>query len=252
MNSVFRISAVAGCVLISTVIFPQIGQAQNFYRGVSETLHGAHRALFERTKPASEEDPCVEELSKEIDWLEHQIETYGSVVPKSPDVWGESRLTKHRQQYEEQIYKAFRQEKFNAGLQAAIRRSDQSFLGMAFVLNAALADGNGGGTVTAAASASSDAQGLIDAPDPTRTPLGSPPLNNFRQEEPGISLEPTIVNDQLSRYLNHLNELRRINEGDDIADSPGYSLNLVRIPVSVLPGHRTLISPLIFSRFALS
>lgn len=54
-----------------------------------------------------------------------------------------------------------------------------------------------------------------------------------------ISLEPTIHLDQMKRYLDHLNELRRINNGDDTADSPGYALHLVRIPVSVLPGHRT-------------
>ncbi len=54
-----------------------------------------------------------------------------------------------------------------------------------------------------------------------------------------IGLEPTIQLDQLKRYLDHLNEIRRINEGDDTADAPGYSLNLVRIPVSVLPGYHT-------------
>jgi hypothetical protein len=45
--------------------------------------------------------------------------------------------------------------------------------------------------------------------------------------------------DQLSRYLNHLHQLRRINEGDDTADAPGYSMNLMRFPVSVLPGTKT-------------
>jgi hypothetical protein len=57
----------------------------------------------------------------------------------------------------------------------------------------------------------------------------------------GISLEPTIVLEQKARYLDHLNQIRRTNEGDDTADSPGYSLNLVRIPVSVLPAKRTRI-----------
>ena len=54
-----------------------------------------------------------------------------------------------------------------------------------------------------------------------------------------IALEPTVVEEQKARYLNALHELRRINEGDDTADSPGYSLNLVRLPVSILPGNRT-------------
>src|SRR5262249_54554216 len=48
-----------------------------------------------------------------------------------------------------------------------------------------------------------------------------------------------ITLDQRSRFLQHLQELRRINEGDDTADAPGYSLNLVRVPVSILPGKHT-------------
>src|SRR5207248_1226903 len=45
--------------------------------------------------------------------------------------------------------------------------------------------------------------------------------------------------DQKRRFLNHLHELRRINEGDDNADAPGYALNLVSIPISVLSGDCT-------------
>ncbi|MEZ6065006.1 MAG: hypothetical protein R3B90_04715 [Planctomycetaceae bacterium] len=54
-----------------------------------------------------------------------------------------------------------------------------------------------------------------------------------------VALEPTVALDQMSRYMNHLHELRRINDGDDLSDAPGYSLQLVRIPVSVLPGNTT-------------
>jgi hypothetical protein len=61
----------------------------------------------------------------------------------------------------------------------------------------------------------------------------------FANAKGGITLEPTLYLDQKSVYLNHLHELRRISEGDDTADSPGYALNLVRFPVSVLPGRRT-------------
>src|SRR5262249_34077115 len=45
--------------------------------------------------------------------------------------------------------------------------------------------------------------------------------------------------DQMARYLDHLNQLRRTNDGDDTADAPGYGLHLVRIPVSVFPGKKT-------------
>ncbi len=54
-----------------------------------------------------------------------------------------------------------------------------------------------------------------------------------------ISLEPSEHLAQKKRYLDFLAQIRRENEGDDTADSPGYSLNLVRMPVSILPGKRT-------------
>ena len=41
------------------------------------------------------------------------------------------------------------------------------------------------------------------------------------------------------RYLDHLNELRRVNLGDDTSDSAGYGLYLIRMPVSVQPGTST-------------
>lgn len=55
----------------------------------------------------------------------------------------------------------------------------------------------------------------------------------------GLSLEPTMYLDEMSNYIHHLHELRRINEGSDTNDSPGYALDLVRVPVSVFPGKKT-------------
>jgi len=54
----------------------------------------------------------------------------------------------------------------------------------------------------------------------------------------GISLEPTISLDQRARFINHLHELRRINEATTrptrrLCPQPG------RIPVSILPGKCT-------------
>ena len=54
-----------------------------------------------------------------------------------------------------------------------------------------------------------------------------------------LQLEPTVVLDEKKRFLDHLNEIRRVNEGDDTADSAGNALYLVRVPVSVLPGKLT-------------
>ncbi|QDU59247.1 hypothetical protein Pan216_00740 [Planctomycetes bacterium Pan216] len=54
-----------------------------------------------------------------------------------------------------------------------------------------------------------------------------------------LGVEPTVYLDQKRRYLDHLNEIRRVNLGDDTADSAGYALYLLRMPVSLIPGHRT-------------
>src|SRR5262245_31780243 len=38
-----------------------------------------------------------------IDELEREIDCYGSVTVKQPDVWGEARWTKHRQDFEKTL-----------------------------------------------------------------------------------------------------------------------------------------------------
>jgi hypothetical protein len=58
-------------------------------------------------------------------------------------------------------------------------------------------------------------------------------------DEKGIGIEPAERLAQKKRYLDLLAQLRRENEGSDTADSPGYQLNLMRLPVNVLPGERT-------------
>jgi hypothetical protein len=54
-----------------------------------------------------------------------------------------------------------------------------------------------------------------------------------------LSLEPKMMLVEMDNYLHFLQQLRRTNEGDDTKDSPGYALDLVRVPVSVLPGRKT-------------
>ena len=46
------------------------------------------------------EKPTVKALAHDLDALERHIDKYGSVVTKQPDVWGQARLTKHRQEFE--------------------------------------------------------------------------------------------------------------------------------------------------------
>ncbi|MBL9083265.1 MAG: hypothetical protein JNK76_15735, partial [Planctomycetales bacterium] len=81
-------------------------------------------------------EPCVERLAQEIDWLERHIDQYGSVVAKQPDVWGQARLTKHRDELEKQLFAQLNQ--FHVYLNGTLNRADQAFLANAFSLSASL------------------------------------------------------------------------------------------------------------------
>ncbi len=72
----------------------------------------------------------IERLACEIDCLEKHVEECGSVVAKQPDVWGQSRLTKFRQEYELQMQTQL--SSFKETINATIKRSDQAFLASAF------------------------------------------------------------------------------------------------------------------------
>lgn len=188
-------------------------------------------------------DASVENLARGIDYLEHQIETFGTVVAQHPDVWGQARLTKHRDEFERTMLKELDQ--FKPTLQATVYRSDQSYLAMALTLSAAAQpSAKSVATVSAAAPPSTTppanaAVGMTSdvTGSPINRSLTQPVISTYGVQS--LAIEPTVYLDQMKRYLDHLHELRRINEGDDTADSPGYSLNLVRIPISVLPGKRT-------------
>lgn len=215
----------------------------------------------------------VEQLAEKIDKLERHIDAYGSVVAKTPDVWGEARLTKYRRDVESVL--SDRLKKFEPTISATISRSDQAFLTSSLALQAAL-----GGRQASLATPSQ----VIQYQEETTTidENGNPVIVKTKpqviakekiseQEIPGaasnlnstpafsnrnslltvqsgiggfansnaVGLEPTVVLDQLQRYLDHLNQLRRNNDGDDQSDSPGYAMHLVRLPVSVQPGNLT-------------
>ena len=193
----------------------------------------------------------VERLAQQIDRVEKHIDHYGSVVPKAPDVWGEARLTKYRREYETQM--AAQLAEFQATINAAISRSDQAFLASALSLQAAVS-GDRAVATTPASRSESEASTVIAIPDGVdvekaisgfdtvikRSAKASEQVIGFGDVgKKGIALEPTIHLDQMSRYINHLHQLRRISDGDDKADAPGYALHLVRMPISVLPGDKT-------------
>jgi hypothetical protein len=200
-----------------------------------------------------EKTTSVERLAKHLDQLERQINSYGSVIAKQPDVWGQARLTRHRFEFEQQMRSQLGE--FKSNLNASISRSDQAFLLSATALGAATGTGtlpsnealnnqfNNFNTVVSEQPATPTATGQVTSKTGTvgytafsNLPARISPESSKKMQ---VSLEPTIYLDQMARYLNHLQELRRISEGDDTADSPGYSMNLVRVPVSVLPGSKT-------------
>ena len=218
-----------------------------------QTITQPFKALHRQAPPTGCETP-VDGMAREVDWLLHHVNTHGSIVAKEPDVWGQNRLTQHRYDYEEQMRRQLGM--FSERTSAALRRSDQSYLGLALALQSASGNRRTAQQVavpdvTSTSNVFTTVQELVPSGNETggradpvviaRTaPMAFPqsPVGYQFDTEP-VALEPTIHLDQLSRYLTHLNQLRRVNEGDDSADSPGYSLNLVRMPVSITPGGHT-------------
>src|ERR1700685_3089968 len=45
--------------------------------------------------------PMAQHLAAELDSLEREIDRYGSVVAQQPSVWGQSRLSKYRDEFEQ-------------------------------------------------------------------------------------------------------------------------------------------------------
>ena len=76
----------------------EAGEPGGLFYGLTAPVRALHRK-----KPPSCPDDAVERLAAEIDWLEAHIKAHGSIVAKQPDVWGQNRLTRARQEYEEQM-----------------------------------------------------------------------------------------------------------------------------------------------------
>ncbi len=194
--------------------------------------------------PATSEDKTLEQLAANVDWLEHHINQWGSVSSKSPDVWGEARLTQYRRELEEIL--GPQRNNFNPALISGAQQvSDSAVLAFALALQTQNA-----GVAAPSISVNSAAVGSIPDSDSPISSVniqsGLPVASNaaFGASTTTflggtLGLEQTQMIDQLNRYVQHVNQHRRINEGDDTSDAPGYALNLVRIPVSILPGNLT-------------
>ena len=259
---------------------------------------------FHRPKPG--EPITMEQVARSIDCIEDKVLDDGTVVVKHPDVYGQSRMTLYRKNFETQLFNAIT--KFDTVLSGRVSRTDQAGILSQSNLTATLASTGGGGaggalggrrsssTASTAAPASSNTVAVIQpsgsgtgsggvggggtgsgggggtgsggagtgsgagsgggggggssagpVPDAfaTGTISRTAPLSVFGNQVFGapstaLGLEPTVYLDELADFQNHLNELRRVNMGDDIADSAGYGLYLIRMPVSIQPGECTV------------
>jgi hypothetical protein len=165
-----------------------------------------------------------------IDELDRMMTANGTIGVKSPDVWGQDRLAKFRSEYETQMSEWLKSS-FKGDVNASLRRGETEarrlHVGSTLAESGAKATGKsdpGSADSLARSLASADASSLALPATADKT---------------AVVLEPTVVLDEHSNYLNHLNQLRRINAGDDLTDRPGYGLYLVRIPVTLSPGPRS-------------
>jgi hypothetical protein len=211
-----------------------------------------------RRKAAEGSPNSLEQIARSIDSIEDKILDDGTVVLKQPDVYSQSRMTLYRKNFEAQLYNAIGM--FNTVLSARVFRSDQAAFSSQSNLaaSAATAKSKAGSTTTTNTTVSPPQlispgtsggvtpDGLapnsivrpnnLSALGPTPFSQGfASPTNSY-----GLGVEPTVFLDELKRYQDHLNQLRRVNMGDDISDSAGYGLYLIRMPISIQPGELTL------------
>lgn len=212
----------------------------------------------------------LEEIAALVDETDRELQMLGRVTVKTPDVWGQNRLTAQRAEYERLIGAEVNHfELVINGYKNALDAASASYEGR--ILQQIIAKNSNGTNL----SPNIPAGGSLIAPNgniaqSTFVMMGQGNANYpfkdlklsdtsgnfpFMQEgskltlanqgggnitRNGIGLEPSIYVDQKSEYIKHVQQLIRNNMGDDKTDMPGYGLYLMRMPVSVLPGSNTM------------
>ncbi len=227
-------------------------------------------SLIEKYNPFRQTDLSepltVLELSKRLDCIGEKMRNDGLVVIKRPDVFSQARMTHFRTDFENQMMKDL--VTFHLVLSARINRLDAATTTQSTSLAASLAapgtanvHTGGAGSASSSPSASSGlppvptlpsngmvAPGTSATLDPNKNAFAnvgvdlSNPLalvNSSTAAAMNLGVEPTVYLDEKKRFLDHLNQIRRINHGPDQNDSSGYGLYLLRMPVSITPGECT-------------
>jgi hypothetical protein len=201
--------------------------------------------------------PGLRDLARQVTELEEDIHRCGSITVKQPDVWGDADLISYTQEYEQVMISQLGN--FQPTIQGFVARSDQAELQSVTSLGAALApSGAGGGQAANQNSVTvpipfqgkdTSSQAPSVTPDVIKTTTNPQVFDVLQQSlaatgatvKPNFTygLEPTESLRQNSTYLRVNQGLRRIGTGDVGAQSAGYGLYLLRVPVSILPGRKT-------------
>ena len=172
----------------------------------------------------------------------------GLVVVKQPDVFSQARLTRFRNDVDQQISSDL--VNFHLVLAARINRLDAATTTSTTAWRGPRRAGHdqcpaagrqcradpgqheqhlfpstGPSLFGSSAISSQGAFGnLVPAPNTFNLPAGSAAATAAL----GLGVDPTVYLDEKNRFLMHLNQIRRINMGPDQNDSSGYGLYLVR------------------------
>ena len=191
----------------------------------------ARRPVLPRM-PWAEAGPTVTDIGRRVDHVGESLRNDGIVVIKQPDVYSQARLTKYRQDFENEMLLELGT--FKMILSARIGRLDSATTTSTTSLGAAL--GPPGSTQVAVPTPpTAPAFGPADQIDFSKTPFANVTVGQTNHGNLGV--EPTVFLDEKKRFLDHLNEIRRVSLGPDQNDSSGYGLYLSACPSRSRPAN---------------